>query len=97
MGDPFSHTSVGVGDTRELLIAVNHPGAHSAFAIENTRRGVADYEHEGSQEKSLARELYDVNVRLIGRAAKEGDVVDDFHFNLDLRGDHPILKLEWTR
>ncbi len=97
LGDPFNHTSLAVGDTRELLIAVDHPGAPSAFAIENTRRRAVDYEHEGSQEKPLARGLYDVNVRLLGSAATQGDVIEDFHFNLDLREDAPILKLEWTR
>jgi predicted nucleotide-binding protein len=97
LGDPFNHTSLAVGDTRELLIAVDHPGAPSPFAIENTRRRAVDYEHEGSQEKPLERRLYDVNVRLIGSAATQGDVTEDFHFNLDLRGDAPILKLEWTR
>jgi len=97
LGDPFNHTSLAVGDTRELLIAVDHPGATSPYAIENTRRRAVDYEHEGSQEKPLARGLYDVNVRLIGSATSEGDVLDDFHFNLDLRGEVPILKREWTR
>jgi hypothetical protein len=97
LGDPFNHTSFSIGDTRELLIAVEHPGARSAFAIENTRRRAVDYEHEGSQEKPLERRLYDVKVRLVGSAATQGDVTEDFHFNLDLRGDAPILKLEWTR
>src|SRR5215469_11160230 len=34
LGDPFSHTSLSVGGTTELLIAVDHPGAPSPFAIE---------------------------------------------------------------
>jgi predicted nucleotide-binding protein len=97
LDDPFNHTSLAVSDTRELLIAVDHPGAPSPFAIENTRRRAADYEHEGSREKPLARGLYDVKVRLIRSAATQGDVIEDFHFNLDLREDAPILKLEWTR
>jgi len=82
LGDPFNHVSLSVGDTRELLIAVDHPGAPSPFAIENTRGRAADYEHEGSREKPLARRLYDVNVRLIGGASAAGDVVEDFHFRL---------------
>lgn len=73
-----------------MLIAVDHPRA-SPYAIENTRGGAADYEHEGSREKPLERRLYDVSVRLIGFAFKPGDVVEDFHFNLDLRGEAPIL------
>jgi predicted nucleotide-binding protein len=97
LGDPFNHTSLSIGDTRELLIAVDHPGAPSAFAIENTRRRAVDYEHEGSQQKPLERRLYDVKVRLVGSAATQGDVTEDFHFNLDLRGGEPLLKLEWTR
>jgi len=86
LGDPFNHVRLSVGGTRELLIAVDHPGAPSPFAIENTRGRAADYEHEGSQEKPLARRLYDVNVRLVGGASASGDVVEDFHFSLDLRG-----------
>ena len=96
LGDPFNHVSLAVGDTRELLIAVDHPRA-SPHAIENTRGQVAEYELEGSREKPLPREIYDVNVRLIGSAATQGDVVEDFHFNLDLRGEVPILKHGWTR
>lgn len=96
LGDPFNHVSLAVGDTRELLIAVDHPRA-SPHAIENTRGQVAEYELEGSREKPLAREIYDVNVRLIGSAATQGDVVEEFHFNLDLRGEVPILKRGWTR
>jgi hypothetical protein len=97
LGDPFNHTSLAVGDTRELLIAVRDPGVPAAFAIENTRKRAADYEHKGSRQKLLARGLYDVNVRLIGSTAAQGDVVEDFHFNLDLRGEAPILRREWTR
>lgn len=97
LGDPFNHTELGVGDTRELIIAVDHPRATSPFAIENTRRSTVHYEQEGSRERPLARGLYDVNVRLIGGVTATGDVVDDFHFNLDLRQETPVLKLNWTR
>ena len=72
--------------------------AHArADAIENTRGRPGDYEHEGSRERPLARGLYDVNVQLIGSAATMGDVLDNFHFTLDLRGEAPILKRDWTR
>jgi hypothetical protein len=97
LGDPFNHTELLVGDTRELIIVVDHPGARSPFAIENTRSNAANYEHTGSNPKPLARKLYDVNVRLIGSALAEGDVLEDFHFNLDLRQEEPVLRLEWTK
>ena len=95
-GDPYNHVSLAVGGTRELLIALDHPRA-SPYAIENTRSRPGDYEHEGSRERPLARGLYDVNVQLIGSAATMGDVLDNFHFTLDLRGEAPILKRDWTR
>jgi len=94
LGDPYNRTSLDVGDTQELLIAVSNSSLGSSFAIENTRRRAAEYETEGSREKPLERRLYDVKVRLIGRAATEGDVDNEFHFNLDLRGNTPILKRE---
>jgi hypothetical protein len=95
LGDPFNYTNLAVGDTRELIIAVDHPDAPSPFAIENTRGNVDNYSEEGSREKPLSRGLYDVSVRLIGSAMAQGDVVDDFRFNLDLRHEAPILKLNW--
>lgn len=96
LGDPYNHTSLGVGDTRELIIAISHPNWISASAIENTRARSADYQTEGSRERLLERRQYDVKVHLIGSVAAEGDFSEQFHFNLDLRGDTPILKLGWA-
>jgi hypothetical protein len=96
LGDPLNYTKLLVGDKRELMIAIDHPGAPSPFAIENTRSNLANYEHEGSREKPLERRLYDVDVRLIGSVNADGDVVNDFHFNLDLRGESPVLRLNWS-
>ena len=92
MGDPFNNTNLSVGDTRELILAINDPGASSPSAIENTRSNLANYEHEGSRGKPLERRLYDVDVRLIGSVNAEGDVISDFHFNLDVRQETPVLK-----
>jgi hypothetical protein len=97
LSNPLNHTNLSVGDTRELLIAVDRPGAPFPFAIENTRSNAAHYEQEGTREKPLARKLYDVNIRLIGTAKAKGDVLDDFHFNLDLRAESPVLMREWMR
>ncbi len=97
LGEPFNFTHLSTSGTKELIIAVDHPNAISPFAIENTRSKATHYEVEGTKEKALERRLYDVNVRLIGRANGDIDVVADFHFNLDLRGEKPILKREWTR
>jgi hypothetical protein len=52
MGDPFNNTNLSVGDTRELIIAINDFGASSPFAIENTRLNLANYEYEGSRGKA---------------------------------------------
>jgi hypothetical protein len=97
LGSPYNRIELGLGDTLELLIAVDHPRATSPRAIENMRSGASNYSEEGFREKPLERKLYDVNVRLIGSAKTDGDVLNDFHFNLDLRGEWPILKPEWTR
>jgi hypothetical protein len=95
--DPFNFTSLAVSDTRELIIAVDHPGAPSPLAIENTRHRAVDYEQEGSQAISLVRQIYDVNVRLIGKAVVQGDVFEDFHLNVDLRGETPAMKFGWIK
>jgi hypothetical protein len=80
-----------------LIIAVDHPGAPSPLAIENTRHRAVDYEQEGSQAISLVRQIYDVNVRLIGKAVVQGDVFEDFHLNVDLRGETPAMKFGWIK
>jgi hypothetical protein len=95
--EPFNFTRLSTSGTKELIIAVEPPDSISPCAIENTRSKAAEWELEGTIEKPLERRLYDVNVRLIGRTDEDMDVVVDFHFNLDLRGERPILKREWTR
>jgi hypothetical protein len=96
MGDPFNHTHISVGATRELLIAVDRGAKLSPAAVENTRADGAHYEDQGTFLKPLERRVYDISVRLVGQVRSEADVVNDFHFNLDLR-EWPVLKLEWTR
>ena len=96
LGEPLNYTRLSVSGTAELIIAVDHPNADSAFAIENTRSNAAHYEHDGTKLKRLEQLLYDVNVRLIGHVADNRNVLADFHFNLDLRERKPILRREWT-
>jgi hypothetical protein len=100
LGDPFNHTRLSASGTAELIIAVDAPDLAVPFAIENTRSNAAHYEYEGTKYKQLDRRLYDINVRLIGDArgaSRLVQVVADFHFNLDLREEEPILRLGWTR
>jgi hypothetical protein len=94
LGNPFNHTSLGVGSTKELIIAVV-PDPATPATIENTRSNAANYEFEGTELKPLSPQIYDVNVRLIGTIREEGDVVADFRFTLDLRAE-PSLKYGWT-
>jgi hypothetical protein len=96
MGDPFNHTRLSLSGTRELILAVNHPGS-SPSAVENTRSKSADYEFEGTQFRPLGRDIYDVNVRLIGNVIGGGNVLEDFHFNLNLQEDAPRIGREWNR
>jgi Domain of unknown function (DUF4062) len=97
LGEPFNSTHLSTSDTQELIIAVDYPQLPLPLTLENTRHKAVDYETSGTQLKPLERKLYDVNVRLVGRAAAEGDVVDDFRFSLDLRNETPVLKIGWTK
>jgi hypothetical protein len=94
LGDPFNHTSLGVGSTKELIIAIV-PDPATPAAVENTRSNAANYEYEGTALKQLSPNVYDVNVRLIGTVKDEGDMVADFHFTVDLRKSPRLLR-EWT-
>jgi hypothetical protein len=96
LGDPFNHTQLSVGNTRELIIAVDRGAGGPPATIENTRTNSANYEYEGTSFKPLDRLIYDVNVRLVGHVRSEADVVEDFHFNVDLR-ETPRLERDWTR
>ena len=96
LGDPFNHTRLSVGATRELIVAVSQGGGQPPATIENTRSNAAHYEYEGTRFRPLGRRIYDVNVRLVGRVRSEADVVEDFRFNVDLQ-ETPRLRLEWTR
>ncbi|HET9285878.1 MAG TPA: hypothetical protein VFR24_28325 [Candidatus Angelobacter sp.] len=94
LGNPFNHTSLGVGSSEELIIAIV-PDPALPVAVENTRSNAAHYEYEGTTLKQLSPQVYDVNVRLIGTIKDEGDIVEDFHFTLDLRRE-PKLSFGWT-
>jgi len=96
IGEPFNHTRLSLNDTRELILAVKHPGGPPA-AMENTRSKAVHYEYEGTRFRPLERHVYDVNARLIGNLMDGASVVNEFHFNVDLRDDPPRLGLEWTR
>jgi hypothetical protein len=100
LGEPLNHTELSPGDTKELVLALDHMHSGIPLTIENTRSRAADYEHEGTRPRHLERRLYDVNVRLIGHvrvAQRLMQIVADFHFNLDVRSARPILRLEWTK
>ena len=97
LGDPFNHTILGANDTRELIIALHGPDMSQPMVLENTRSKLSHYSEEGAQARPLERHLYDVLVTLIGRAKRDGDVYEEFRFNLDLREDMPVLKLDWVQ
>lgn len=81
----YTQTSLAVGDTRELLVAVKQPHSSSVFSVEGATR----------MEIPLALPRYDVKVKLIGTVLNPGDINDEFRFKLDLRGEAPILTFGW--
>jgi hypothetical protein len=92
--DPFNHTRLGIGATAELLLAVEI--GDSVASVTNNRTNAANYETEVTESRALERRIYDVTVRLVAHARREGDFVGEFRFNLDLT-EQPRLGLGWTR
>jgi hypothetical protein len=91
LGDPYNHTSLSVGSTLQLIIALDMGITEEPCTIENTRAKSVDFGREGTLFRSLGRQQYNVKVRLIGKIKSQGDLVADFHFTLDLRRE-PLLK-----
>jgi hypothetical protein len=96
LGDAYNRINLEVGDTRELLVAVDAETVENPSAVENTRSEYGHYSREGTKFKPLSRIVYDVKIRLFGKAKMTTQVFQEFHFNLDLTGKVPILRANWT-